>query len=300
MKAVDLSQIVDTISLGVLVIDPEGSIIYWNRWLECVSGLPAEKVCGHSIYEFFPELKGPVFQRNLRSVLSFGNFAFFSQAVHGYLLPFPSSSKTAGLERMAQHCVMGPIREEGRVAYAYLVVEDVTEDVSREHLLAELAMRDALTSAYNRRYFDARLLEELDRCRRYGRRLGLVMLDLDHFKEVNDRHGHLFGDEVLRRAVASWTSVLRSSDVLARYGGEEFCVLLPETGCVEAQSFGERIRTALSATEIEYGACRARVTASAGVTASRSEDGPDDILRRADAALYEAKAAGRDRVEAEW
>lgn len=300
MSEVDFSQIVDTLSLGVLVIDPEGHIVAWNRWLENASGRAYPEVRGRSLYELFPELRGPVFQRNLRSVLHFGNFAYFSQRVHGYLLPMrPAPDSTAaGAERMEQRCVMGPIREGGKIVQVYLVIEDVTEDVHQEKLLAELAMKDVLTSAYNRRYFDRRLVEELDRCRRYGRSLGLVMLDLDRFKEVNDRDGHLFGDETLRRSVKAWTSVLRSSDVLARYGGEEFCVLLPETELPEARLLAERVRAATSAEEVEFGGRAARITASAGVAASRPGDGPDDILRRVDEALYRAKAGGRDRIEA--
>lgn len=300
MSDVDFSQIVDTISLGVLVIDPEGRVVAWNRWLENATGRSYPEVRGRSLYELFPELRGPVFQRNLRSVLQFGNFAYFSQRVHGYLLPMrpDPDSTAAGAERMEQHCVMGPVREGGKIVQVYLVIEDVTEAVHREKLLAELAMKDVLTEAYNRRYFDRRLVEELDRCRRYGRSLGLVMLDLDHFKAVNDLHGHLFGDETLRRSVKAWASVLRSSDILARYGGEEFCVLLPETELPEASLLAERVRAATSASEIEYGGRVARITASAGVAASRPGDGPDDILRRVDEALYRAKAGGRDRVEA--
>jgi len=300
VSEVDFSQIVDTISLGILVIDPEGRVVAWNRWMENATGRAYPEVRGRSLYELFPELRGPVFQRNLRSVLQFGNFAYFSQRVHGYLLPMrpDPDSTAAGAERMEQHCVMGPVREGGKIVQVYLVIEDVTEAVHREKLLAELAMKDVLTEAYNRRYFDRRLVEELDRCRRYGRSLGLVMLDLDHFKEVNDLHGHLFGDETLRRSVKAWASVLRSSDILARYGGEEFCVLLPETELPEASLLAERVRAATSASEIEYGGRVARITASAGVAASRPGDGPDDILRRVDEALYRAKAGGRNRVEA--
>jgi len=300
VSEVDFSQIVDTISLGILVIDPEGRVVAWNRWMENATGRAYPEVRGRSLYELFPELRGPVFQRNLRSVLQFGNFAYFSQRVHGYLLPMrpDPDSTAAGAERMEQHCVMGPVREGGKIVQVYLVIEDVTEAVHREKLLAELAMKDVLTEAYNRRYFDRRLVEELDRCRRYGRSLGLVMLDLDHFKEVNDLHGHLFGDETLRRSVKAWASVLRSSDILARYGGEEFCVLLPETELPEARLLAERVRAATSQAEVEFGGRVARITASAGVAASRPGDGPDDILRRVDEALYRAKAGGRNRVEA--
>ncbi len=299
MNSIDLSQIVETLSLGVLVLDPEARIVYWNRWLENASGHSFPEVRGRSIFELYPELENPAFMRNFRSVLSFGNYAYFSQRVHDHLLPLrPAPGATAsGAEFMSQHCVMGPIREGPRVAYAYLTIEDVSETVIREKLLSELAMHDVLTSAYNRRYFDRRLAEELERSRRYGHSLSLVMLDLDHFKEVNDRYGHLFGDEALKHAARVWVKAVRVSDVVARYGGEEFCIIFPETGIDEACLLAERARAAIAAAPVEFGGLSARITASAGVAVSRPDDGSDDILHRADEALYRAKAAGRNRTE---
>jgi len=299
MREIELSQILETLSLGVFVLDPEGRIAYWNRWLEGASELPRAEVLGKSAFELFPELGTPVFRRNLKSVLAFGNFAYFSQKVHGRLLrlgPLPGSP--AGFELMEQNCAMGPIREDGKVAYAYVTVQDVSELVSHERILAELATKDVLTSAYNRRFFDRRLAEELDRCKRYGRSLGLVMLDIDFFKAVNDRYGHQFGDQALRTAVDQWKKALRISDFIARYGGEEFCILLPEAGLEESLALAERLRESVAATDVRCHEHTARITASAGVAVSRESDGPDEIMRRVDEALYRAKAGGRNRVEA--
>jgi diguanylate cyclase (GGDEF)-like protein len=299
LSAPDLSQILETLNLGVFALDAEGRIVYWNRWIENASGLPSAETLGKSAFELFPELDTPVFRRDLKSVLSFGNFAYFSQKVHGRLLNLSApAGSPAGFERMEQSCVMGPIREGGKVAYAYVVVEDVTEVVARERRLSELAMKDVLTSAYNRRYFDRRLAEELERCRRYGRALGLVMLDIDFFKNVNDRYGHQFGDAALCAAVSRWTKSLRASDLVARYGGEEFCVLLPEANREESLALAERLRASIACADVSYRELCARITVSAGVAFFREGDSPDDILRRSDEALYRAKAAGRDRVEA--
>lgn len=299
MSAPDLSQILETLNLGVFALDAEGRIVYWNRWIENASGLPPAETLGKSAFELFPELDTPVFRRDLKSVLSFGNFAYFSQKVHGRLINLSApEGSPAGFERMEQSCVMGPIREGGKVAYAYVVVEDVSEVVARERRLSELAMKDVLTSAYNRRYFDRRLAEELERCRRYGRALGLVMLDIDFFKNVNDRYGHQFGDAALCAAVSRWTKSLRASDLVARYGGEEFCVLLPEANREESLALAERLRASIACADVSYRELCARITVSAGVAFFREGDSPDDILRRSDEALYRAKAAGRDRVEA--
>jgi len=299
MSFPDLSQILETLNLGIFALDAEGCIVYWNRWIENASSLPSSETLGKSAFVLFPELDTPVFRRNLQSVLSFGNFAYFSQKVHGHLINLPAlQGSPAGFDRMEQRCVMGPIREGGKLAYAYVMVEDVTEIVAKERLLSELAMKDVLTSAYNRRYFDRRLAEELERCKRYGRALGLIMLDIDQFKNVNDRYGHQFGDAALCAAVSRWTKSLRACDLVARYGGEEFCVLLPEASPAESLALAERLRVSIASTDVSYRELCARITVSAGVAFFREGDGPDDILRRSDEALYRAKAAGRNRIEA--
>jgi PAS domain S-box/diguanylate cyclase (GGDEF) domain len=290
-----LPQILETISLGILVLEPDGKVAYWNRWLENASGLPADRVVGRCAFELFSELDKPAFRRALKSVLSFGNFSFFSQKVHGHLISLPSTASRLLL--MEQHCVMGPVREEGRVVGAYLVIEDVTEQVATERRLMELAMKDVLTSAYNRRFFDRRLAEELERFKRHGQGLSLVMIDIDFFKKVNDKYGHQFGDEALRRMAATCAATIRVSDLVARYGGEEFCVLLPDTDLDEGFALAQRLGRAVAEYEIRYQELSAHITISAGVASSREGDGPDDILRRADEALYKAKANGRNRVE---
>ena len=295
--SLDLTQMVEMLNQGVFVIDAEGIVVFWNRALAFASGIPAERALGASIFALYPQLDRPSFRRDLKSVLSFGNFAYFSQRLHGHLVPLPPApGSPPGFEFMQQSCAMGPLREGGRIAYAYVLIEDVTEIVAKERLLSELAMRDALTSAYNRRYFDRRLAEELERSRRYGRRLGLVMLDLDLFKLLNDRYGHQFGDEALRWAVAVWEKCVRASDIVARYGGEEFCVLIVEASREECLALAERLRTQVSAEELVSGELRARITVSAGVALFRPGDRSDDILKRADEALYQAKGRGRNCV----
>lgn len=159
----------------------------------------------------------------------------------------------------------------------------------------ELADMDGLTHMPNRRRFEADLDEEWQRCRRYGRPLSLVMVDLDHFKRLNDTHGHLFGDQVLRGAAEALSGVLRSGDTAYRYGGEEFAVILRETGLEDAHAAAERLRLAVSEVTIpEHGVL---VTASAGVAErQRSMAHHTELVAVADQALYDAKRAGRDRV----
>ena len=159
----------------------------------------------------------------------------------------------------------------------------------------ELAHVDALTQLPNRRRLESDIETEWERSHRYKRPLSFVMLDLDHFKQLNDTYGHLVGDTVLHQAAAAIATVLRSSDTAYRYGGEEFGVLLRETGPDEARAVAERLRKAVAGVMLPE--TTARVTASVGV-ASASDAMVEhlELVADADAALYEAKRSGRNRV----
>jgi diguanylate cyclase (GGDEF)-like protein len=138
---------------------------------------------------------------------------------------------------------------------------------------------------------------ETDRAGRYGGALSVVMLDIDHFKHVNDSWGHAIGDEVLRRVVHAINLGLRDIDILGRLGGEEFAVLLPETALDQAVAVAERLRQAIAEIQVPVGDGVTTVTASMGVAERCRDDGNvDHLLGRADRALYTAKQAGRDRV----
>ncbi len=164
--------------------------------------------------------------------------------------------------------------------------------------LTEAALLDPLTGLGNRRAFDARLVEEVARVGRYGGTLSLAMVDLDGFKEINDRYGHTAGDTVLVSVGELLREVMRVSDVAVRYGGDEFAIILPDTGKTEAWLAAEKLRAALRDVSIEFNGERVGVTGSVGL-ASHSEVNPtaESLLEAADAALYRAKHRGRDRVE---
>ena len=170
----------------------------------------------------------------------------------------------------------------------------------REELLA-LSRTDPLTGLFNRRHFEERLHEEFARSKRYGTALSLLMLDIDHFKRINDTWGHPFGDEVLRAVAHTTRSSMREVDLLSRYGGEELVALLPQTPLQEARRVAERIRQAIEALAFsshEGTEQPIRCTASLGVASlpSPSLQGPEALLRAADTCLYAAKAAGRNCV----
>jgi diguanylate cyclase (GGDEF)-like protein len=175
--------------------------------------------------------------------------------------------------------------------------------VNRARLLRS-GFTDVLTGWHNRRYLQVRLMEELARSRRDHSELVCLMLDLDHFKQVNDTYGHAAGDEVLRELAQRVEAQVRASDVAARYGGEEFVVLLPHTDVAAGEALAQRIRQAVSAEPVSFdGQGQVTVTASIGIASVLPGEGEDlktagdSLLARADVALYRAKAAGRNRVE---
>ncbi len=169
------------------------------------------------------------------------------------------------------------------------------EEVNRRY--QELATTDPLTGLRNRRYFQDRLREECARSDRTDQPLSLIMVDLDHFKAVNDRWGHPVGDQVLVHAARLIGGSVRSCDVACRVGGEEFAVLCPGVREDEAFRVAERVRRALAQTPLKVDGQEVTVTASMGLASREPDSGTEDLVRRSDLALYQAKAAGRNRVE---
>lgn len=177
------------------------------------------------------------------------------------------------------------------------MVESTMADNAR---LEQLAQTDPLTQLLNRRALTERIAAEMERTLRYDSTMALLMIDLDHFKRVNDTYGHLVGDDVLRDVAPLLSDTIRTADIVARYGGEEFLVLLPETDDAGAESFADRIRRAIETHPFASDSLPEplRLTASIGVAvypAARIES-VEDLFARADAALYRAKADGRNRV----
>ncbi len=159
------------------------------------------------------------------------------------------------------------------------------------------ALRDPLTGVNNRTAMNSALIRETELARRHGTPLSLIALDIDRFKDINDRHGHLAGDHVLKNVAEAIADCTRSSDILFRSGGEEFVVLLSNTGRDGALQLAERIRQTIEATEYDYANAVLSVTASLGVSCFSKGDDSERLFERADMALYAAKSAGRNCVK---
>jgi diguanylate cyclase (GGDEF)-like protein len=163
-----------------------------------------------------------------------------------------------------------------------------------------MSITDSLTGLPNRRYLEERLAEELNRSKRYDYPMSFLMIDIDDFKAYNDKNGHQAGDVALQMTAHCLKGALRAVDIASRYGGEEFCILLPQTGIVEAGVIADRIRHRVSTTEFPHGKAQpfGHVTISVGVsTFTKNIDTSENIIAAADRALYHAKSLGKDRVE---
>jgi len=194
------------------------------------------------------------------------------------------------------HLEDGDYVRVGNCLFRFLAGGNVEGDYHEE--LYKLAILDGLTGLHNKRYLMDYLDRELVRSVRYGRSLALIMLDIDHFKRVNDRLGHLAGDLTLRQLAGCLRSEVRMDDLLARYGGEEFAAVLTETDHRRAAEFAERLRRAAESHVFAFEGSRYEVTLSLGVASTLSDKtvSPQELIRRADQRLYQAKHEGRNRV----
>ncbi len=191
----------------------------------------------------------------------------------------------------------GDLLRVGQTIFKYLSGTNIESKYHEE--IYRLTTIDGLTQAYNKRYFFEALERELNRALRYDRALALVMFDIDHFKKINDTHGHLAGDHVLRELAGIALHNLRREDILARYGGEEFAVILPEIDKAGAEQVCEKLRKLIETNEFSFAGENIPVTVSLGIRCTQKGDAAGDVNRfiaDADQKLYEAKQGGRNRV----
>ncbi len=212
-----------------------------------------------------------------------------------------TDSRVAGLRIGADDYVSKPFDEREMLARVHNLLRlkrlhDHIND-SKERLAA-LAVQDELTGLYNYRYLHTRLQEEFKRAERYREPLSCVMVDVDHFKRINDRFGHDAGDEALRELSVRLRRAVREVDVVARYGGEEFLLVLPSTNFSGALAVAERVWRSVTQDAFTFGGQVERVSVSIGVAVYPSRDikSKDQLIKAADRALYQAKHEGRDRI----
>ncbi len=297
--------IVDRVDFGIFAVDADMKLLLWNRFMQFHSGRKAEEVIVRNLFECFPDLPRKWLEKKFKGVFLLKNFSFTSWEQRPYLLRFGHDRPvTGGTEFMHQDCTFMPlIGASGEVEAVCVTLFDVT-DTSLMHreleramaALKESANRDGLTGVFNRRHLEERLAEEFARYKRYGDRFSFLLFDLDRFKSVNDRYGHLAGDAVLREAAARVSACVRKMDVFGRYGGEEFALLLPATDLPSALIVAEKVRRLIGEQPIDWEGRPIAVTASVGVNTVRPDiPSYEALIGEADRALYDAKEQGRNR-----
>jgi diguanylate cyclase (GGDEF)-like protein/PAS domain S-box-containing protein len=282
---------------AILMIDAEGLIVSWNPAAERILGFSAQDAIGRDAHELFvPSRYHADFRKGFASFRETGVGAVIGkkrevEALRKDGSEFPVELSVSAIRLNERWHAVGVLRDITGRKLSETKVQKLQEQ------LLDQAVRDPLTGLYNRRYLDETIAREVVRAARYNQPIGIVMCDIDHFKLVNDVHGHLAGDEVLRAFAGLLREHARGSDIACRFGGEEFVLLFPGMPRDVAYRRAEQLRTELAAKRITLGAVVIQLTASFGV-ASFPEDGQtmDSLIGAVDAAMYQAKETGRDRV----
>lgn len=298
-----LLAVVQSIDVGIVVLDLECRVQVWNSFMENRSGVPSKQAIDQSFFELFPEVERPWFTRKVGRVVALGTPAFTIWKQRPYLVHFNNYQPITGQgEFMYQNTTLLPLRSSNsEIHHVCLVIYDLT-DVAINSLalqkanqqLQHLSRTDHLTQLYNRGHWEQRLQFEYSR---HGSSIALLMLDIDHFKSINDRHGHQAGDAVIKRVSELIHQHVRDSDVAGRYGGEEFAILLPHTDLAGARTLAERLRQSVEEQEVIHNGQAIAFTISLGIAClDRPARDHRCLIEWADQALYASKRAGRNRV----
>lgn len=272
--------VIDGLPAVFCVLDDTSRFIRWNHNFKRVTGLEGNELNRINAVDLFAGEDQPRVAQAISRVFETGSADVEAamRGASGAYIPYYFTGLRVELN--GQPCLTG-----------------TGFDISaRKQIEAELhhqAHHDSLTGLMSWGAFDELLPLEVQRARRYGSPLSLIMCDIDHFKSVNDRHGHATGDLILCQVADTLEANLRGSDVLIRWGGEEFLALLPETKAEDAGALAETLRALLARTRFPI---QEQVTASLGVTEYRPDESPRSLLKRVDDALYRVKESGRNRV----
>jgi len=301
-----LMEMLHSIDVGLVVLDKNYKVQIFNGFMENHSGLLPREVKDESIFDLFAEIPQDWFERKAESVFLLKNKAFTIWEQRPYLFKFDSYRPVTGsTDFMYQNTTFIPLLSStGVVSHLCLLVYDVTDNAVHKlslekanEELAILSQTDGLTKLFNRIHWESCLQAEYKRWTRSQHSSSLVMLDIDHFKNVNDTYGHMVGDEVIRHLSALIREHVRETDVSGRYGGEEFVILLADTPLKNAYIFAERLRKEVEQAVVKYNDIEVNYTISLGV----AEVEPciknyEAWIECADAALYHSKENGRNKV----
>lgn len=291
----DFDDLLLALHEGAYFLDRERRITFWNPAAERITGYTAEEMIG---------------TRCSDNTLTHVDGAACKMCTA--LCPAATAMQTGRPQqaelylhhrdghRVPVHASVTPLRDaRGDVVGAAELFDDISDQIAMRERIAELeklALLDPMTQLSNRRHLTGELRARLEERARYGLSFGVVFVDLDDFKSLNDRYGHEIGDLTLRTVAATLRASARPFDLFGRWGGEEFVGIIRNVGAAELAQIADRCRGLIGATRVRAGEHQVGVTASLGATMVRSGDDPDSLVRRADELMYESKRQGKDRI----
>ena len=302
-----VGQLMASLSVPVFVLDTNARVTIWNRACEELTGVPAHEVLGtgdhwRSFYDLQRPTLADIVLRTRRdpasAIQANGASGSEDRSPPGLSVESWCDMPRAGRRRYLAADASPIFNANGQLSAVVETLRDLTDEKMAQAALEQLATRDGLTGLANRRCFDDTLQAEWARALRQAQPLSLLMVDVDNFKAYNDAHGHLGGDECLKRVARAVASEMRANDLVARYGGEEFAVILPNQSLKGAAIVAERIRCRVEQLQLPCRFAAGHVTVSIGAATAiaGTDNHANQLVAIADAALYRAKHLGRNRI----
>ncbi|ATC95271.1 diguanylate cyclase [Pseudoalteromonas tunicata] len=296
----------NTIDVGLVVLDREYRVCVWNGFMENHSGLLPSAVKDKNVCDIYPSIDEKWFRSKAESVFVLKNRSFTIWEQQPYIFRFKNYRPITGkADHMYQNSTFIPLTNvRGEVSHICIIIYDVTDEAINKkeleeanHKLESLSRIDRLTGLYNRGFWEESLKKEAKRLQRNEGQSCLLMLDVDHFKRINDEFGHSGGDAALRHIADVLKKTLRESDLIGRFGGEEFAVTLVDTDVEGGKVFAERVRKILAESTIIFDNNQIKLTISLGLAPyKKSYLQHEQWIADADKALYYSKENGRNRV----
>jgi diguanylate cyclase (GGDEF)-like protein/PAS domain S-box-containing protein len=288
-------QLIDSLYDGVYFVDAQRMITYWNRGAEELTGYAANEAVGKFCFDNF---LNHVDDQGCN--LCVGGCPLSATLADGKKREAEIYLQHKGGYRVPVSVRVSPIIDsQGAVVGAVEIFTDVSAKKRLERTavtLGKMAYNDALTGIPNRLYTQLKVKEVIQQTRHFARGIGIIFIDLDHFKRVNDTYGHDLGDAVLRTVSRTLFNSLRPGDFIGRWGGEEFLAIAVDVSASQLAPLADRCRTLLARSPTQAGSSRIQVTASIGATLVRATDTPSSVVSRADKLMYRSKSLGRNRV----
>jgi diguanylate cyclase (GGDEF)-like protein/PAS domain S-box-containing protein len=288
-------NLLDNLDDGVYIVNLDRKIVYWNRGAERITGYAGDEVIGSHCWDnllMHVDDQGNHLCKNGCPLLKVIASGLPEKAeIH---LSHKDGHRVPVLVRATPF-----VNGNGKIVGAVEIFSDNTDKITALHLVEDLQRKvflDPLTDLANRRYVEMNLQGKADEMSRYGWHFGVIMMDIDHFKDVNDGYGHDIGDEALKMVARTLLHSSRSSDLVGRWGGEEFIAVITNTNLQKVRAIAERYRSMVEQSCLPLEDIAISLMISAGATITAPGESLESVIKRADKLLYESKAAGRNRV----